>query len=51
MARLTPDHWKQRAEAKECNRQNASHERHMQVLAVAKQIRRELRGEKKCHSG
>ena len=47
MARLTAEHWKQRAEAKERNRQNASYERHMQVLAVAKQIRGELRDERR----
>ena len=44
---MTADEWRKRAEAKERNRQNASHERHMQVLAVAKQIRKELRDERR----
>jgi hypothetical protein len=44
---MTAAQWRQRAEAKERNRQNASHERHMQVLAVAKQIRKEMRDERK----
>jgi hypothetical protein len=44
---MTADQWKQRAEAKERNRQNASFERHQQVLAVAKQIRKEIRDERR----
>jgi hypothetical protein len=45
--RQTAADWKRRAEAKERNRQGSSYERRMFVLAVAKQIRRELRAERK----
>jgi hypothetical protein len=44
---MTADDWKRRAEAKERNKQSSAYERHQQVLAVAKQIRKELREEKK----
>jgi hypothetical protein len=48
---VTAEQWKQRAEAKEHNRQNASFERRMQVLAVAKQIRKEIRDERRIRKG
>jgi hypothetical protein len=44
---MTADQWKQRAEAKERNRQSSAFERRQQVLAVAKQIRKELRDERR----
>ncbi len=44
---MTAAHWKQRAEAKERNRQSSAYERKQQVLAVAKQIRKELRDERR----
>jgi hypothetical protein len=44
---MTANQWKQRAEAKERNRQSAAYERRQQVLAMAKQIRKELRDERR----
>jgi hypothetical protein len=45
--RLTATDWKRRAEAREKQRQNSSYERRQQILATARQIRRELRDERK----
>ena len=44
---MTADKWKQRAEAKERNRQSSAFERRQQALAVAKQIRKEIRDERR----
>jgi hypothetical protein len=44
---MTAEQWKQRAEAKERNRQSSAFERRQQILAVAKQIRKELRDERR----
>jgi hypothetical protein len=45
--RLTAADWKRRAEAKERQHRSSTFERRQQQLAVAKQIRRELRDEKR----
>lgn len=47
MRPLPASHWKARAESKERRHENSSYERHMQKLAVARQIRSELREERK----
>jgi hypothetical protein len=47
MARMTAQQWQQRAKVKERNRQSAAFERRQQVLAVAKQIRKEVRDERR----
>jgi hypothetical protein len=42
-----PDAWRQRAEAKERDKRSAKYERRNQVIAVAREIRREIRDEQK----
>jgi hypothetical protein len=44
---MTADQWRKRAETKERNRQSSAFERRQQCLAVAKQIRKELRNERR----
>jgi hypothetical protein len=42
----TPIDWKRRAETKERSKESASFERRCQVLAMARQIRSEIRAER-----
>ena len=48
---MTAEQWKRRAEAKERNRQSSAYERRQQVLAVAKQIRKDMRDERRTAKG
>ena len=46
--KITAADWKRRAETRERNHQSSAFERRQQVLAVARQIRRELREARKA---